>query len=376
MAHHKKIKLYVMAVFLGGFFICSFLVFLIFLKPTYQCNGQYITKISNEMRSLSKKIGFSNFQLSYYNATSGQTENCTYGWKKWFYPTAVSVQDTQQYASLSKVLTAILVLKLVDDSKIKLDDSIDKYIYEINQPLDTRWHEVTILDLLTHHSGITKLNHYDPMLVEEPLCPSKLDVLNEMNLRPASRQIFEYSNLGYCLLGVIVEKVEGDTLENIFEKYLFKKAHLNSDIFVSNFNNNKSSTGVYYRAGDFELDFKRKLNPSALLAVGSWEGSANSMVRLLVAHLSFEKYLVEYPDCDLTLIRGCHAVGFYVYQKEILNKKMIWRDGSLPGVTAFIGVFESGEIVVFLANARREQDWKKDNEEIAQNIFRIVNSGM
>ncbi|NJN78950.1 MAG: beta-lactamase family protein [Saprospiraceae bacterium] len=85
--------------------------------------------------------------------------------------------------SISKQITAVLVLRAYENGKLKLDDKINRYLVEINQPWAA---EITVHQLLTHTHGIVDLN--------EPLA-----------FKAGSQ--FQYSQLGYELLARILEKL-------------------------------------------------------------------------------------------------------------------------------------------------------------------------
>ncbi len=100
--------------------------------------------------------------------------------------------------SISKQITAVLILREFEKGNLKLDDRINQYLKEINQP----WSEkVTIHHLLTHTHGISDL--------EKPL-----------EFEQGSQ--FKYSQLGYELLAEILEKVSGKTFENLSTEFFLK----------------------------------------------------------------------------------------------------------------------------------------------------------
>lgn len=113
--------------------------------------------------------------------------------------TQIGLNDQFVIGSISKQITAVLILREFEKGNLGLDDKINKYLKEINQP----WTEkVTIHHLLTHTHGITDL--------EKPL---EFDEGSQ----------FKYSQLGYELLARILQKVTGKTFEKLstqlFEKY-------------------------------------------------------------------------------------------------------------------------------------------------------------
>jgi len=132
-------------------------------------------------------------------------------------------------ASVSKPITAVAVLQLVDRGKLKLDDRIfrilkhEPYLPE-GAKVDPRLDQITILHLLHHTAGFDRDKSLDPMFqsvrfaemlgVEPPAKPG--DIIRVMrgralDLDPGER--YAYSNFGYCLLGRAIEAVTGQTYE-------------------------------------------------------------------------------------------------------------------------------------------------------------------
>jgi D-alanyl-D-alanine carboxypeptidase len=107
----------------------------------------------------------------------------------------IKFNDQFVIGSISKQITAILVLREYEKGKIKLDDKINQYLTEINQPWSR---EVTIHQLLTHTHGIVAL--------DKPL-----------EFQQGTQ--FHYSQLGYELLAQILEKIANQKFEKIATEF-------------------------------------------------------------------------------------------------------------------------------------------------------------
>ncbi|RLV58831.1 class A beta-lactamase-related serine hydrolase [Parashewanella curva] len=96
-------------------------------------------------------------------------------------------------ASLSKQITATLILQAVDNGKIDLSDSLNHYLYKSSSPSEKKYDDsITIHHLLTHTSGVQPLG--------------------KPNLFAPGTQ-FKYSNLGYSLLGNVLEQVNSQPFD-------------------------------------------------------------------------------------------------------------------------------------------------------------------
>jgi CubicO group peptidase (beta-lactamase class C family) len=141
--------------------------------------------------------------------------------------------DTQfELASMTKQFTAMAILILSDQGKLRLDDTLDKYCPEF----PAYAHTIRIRDLLHHVSG---LPDYETLMVgkigdsffrsskappaaHEFTSSEVLKTLSrqpKLNFAPGSR--FEYSNSGYEVLGQIIERVSGERYADFLKEKIF-----------------------------------------------------------------------------------------------------------------------------------------------------------
>ena len=132
-------------------------------------------------------------------------------------------------ASISKPITAVAVLQLVDQGKLHLDDRVSDLLPPLPGPAtascrDPRWHDVTVRHLLQHRGGWDREFSQDPMFRSTeiaarlgiPSPPGPRDIIRFMvdqhlDFDPGAR--YAYSNFGYCLLGRVIEHVSGTDYE-------------------------------------------------------------------------------------------------------------------------------------------------------------------
>lgn len=124
--------------------------------------------------------------------------------------------DIMRIGSITKTFTATLVLQLVDDGKISLDDKLEKYVPEF--PNGER---ITIRELLTHTSGIPEWAEDDELREEVFSHPGEgwtvekmIQLVGEQPLLFEPGTDYSYSNVGYFLLGRVIEKVTGSSVES------------------------------------------------------------------------------------------------------------------------------------------------------------------
>jgi N-acyl-D-amino-acid deacylase len=146
--------------------------------------------------------------------------------------TLVQPDSLFRIASISKPITAMAILRLVDLGKLKTSDPVLKLVKfkpadGAAGPADARWHGVTVLHLLQHTAGFDRAKSGDPMF-------RSVDIATELGQKPPARPEaiirhmlsrrldfdpgtrYAYSNFGYCVLGRVIESVAGMP----YEKYV------------------------------------------------------------------------------------------------------------------------------------------------------------
>lgn len=134
-----------------------------------------------------------------------------------------------EIASITKPITAVGIMLLVEDDKLELDAPISRYL--IDAPAD--WRRVTVRHLLNHTSGLAPIGHgwvdAEGKTGEDLAAVLSRDRTTAMEYRLALKEKpwFEpgtnwaYSDLGYFLLGVITERVSGISWREFMRRRIF-----------------------------------------------------------------------------------------------------------------------------------------------------------
>jgi len=138
--------------------------------------------------------------------------------------TPVTAQTVFSIFSITKTFTALAVLQLNEKGLLRLSDPVCKYLPEF--PYGS---EVTILHLLNHTAGIPNpvpirwihlLQEHDTFSGHRFFA----DVFqNNRKTKHSAGQKFSYSNLGYILLGQVIEKVSGEKYEDYISHFVLEK---------------------------------------------------------------------------------------------------------------------------------------------------------
>jgi CubicO group peptidase (beta-lactamase class C family) len=127
--------------------------------------------------------------------------------------------------SVSKQFTAAAVLMLAEEKRLSLDDRVGRFLPEV-----TRSNEIRIRDLLGHTSGLQDYltQDYVPAFMHRDTTPTEVAkqwAARPLDFEPRSR--WQYSNTGYTLAGLIVEKVTGEPLFEFLQKRIFRPLGMN-----------------------------------------------------------------------------------------------------------------------------------------------------
>jgi CubicO group peptidase (beta-lactamase class C family) len=142
-----------------------------------------------------------------------------YGWANRERAIPFTTSTIAQIGSLTKQFTAAAVVDLSRRQKLRIDDALSDHL----QNVPARARSITLHQLLTHTAGFTEDCGGDfERVTREELVSRCLAAFN-----PAAHRPFTYSNLGYSLLGSVVETVSGTTLEGYLRERFFEPLGMN-----------------------------------------------------------------------------------------------------------------------------------------------------
>ncbi len=158
-----------------------------------------------------------------------------------FYSDNVNEDTYFDIASCGKILvTSPLILQAISKGMLSLDSTLNEFFKDVSE--DKK--EITVKQLLTHTSGIVRHNYSQDLRGK-----SHDDVAKEILERPLGYEPgkeYVYSCSGMILLGFILEKIYGDSLENLFEKFLKKPLSYTRSKF--NIEVNEKNSAICYRS--------------------------------------------------------------------------------------------------------------------------------
>lgn len=256
--------------------------------------------------------------------------------------------------SMNKMFTAVATLQLVQAGKIKLTDPVGKYLTDYpNKDLATK---VTIHHLLTHTGGTGDFfgPQFDAHRLELRTLQDYVKLYGTRGLafEPGSR--WEYSNYGFLLLGVIIEKVTGQSYYDYVREHIFKPAGMTLTDSLPEDQLMPGRSVGYMRSEDGKSWIP---NTNTLPYRGTSAGGGYSTVEDLLRFanaLQGHKLLDAQHTELLTTGKvqagpgGKYAYGFIDHTDNGL--RCFGHGGGAPGMNGDLEICQNGYEVVALAN--------------------------
>ncbi len=296
-------------------------------------------------------------------------------------------------ASLSKPVTSVAILQLVEAGRLKLDDPVAE-ILGLEPEVDAkRSRRVTVRQCLQHTGGWDRSDSFDPMFqsirisrvldTKAPAGPAEVIRFMQkwpLDFDPGTR--YAYSNYGYCLLGRVIEKISGQSYERYVQARVLKPMGVTRmRIGRTRIEGRAKGEVRYHVDGEkvglsvFEEDLGKRVsraygawNLEAMDSHGAWIASAVDMVRFASAlespgrkpFLKVESLdeMFEPPAApvsrksDGSVEDVFYGLGFSV--RRLGDGRMNqWHTGSLPGTSTLLVRRHDGMAWAVMFNSRR-----------------------
>ncbi len=247
--------------------------------------------------------------------------------------------------SVTKQFTAMAIMTLAERKKLSYDDPVSKYIPEFSHTAHLS--KITLRNLLNHTSGIPDygdLGIDDSGLDQKGLIAALLkkeDALAKPGLK------YKYSNPGYALLGIVVERASGKRFGDFLEQEIFKPAGMSNTFVCDSAGKKNARTAVGY--GQFgQVDDG---GPTAIPGDGGMYSTVVDLFRwdqvLYTDKLVRQSVLAE-AFSPGKVEQGTSTYGFGWNIADESGTKYLWHQGNQAGFRAFIGRRLSDRVTVIM----------------------------
>ena len=235
--------------------------------------------------------------------------------------------------SISKVFTATLIFKAIEEEKITLDETIESYFPEI-QNAD----RITISNLLNHRSGIHSFTDNKEEFLSYHIKPKTekemLEIIAEggSDFKPDEKAA--YSNSNYVLLSYILEKLYRKPYGKILEDGIIKPLNLKNTFFGNKINPDNNEAYAYH----FEKKWKRtnETDPSIDMGAGGIVSTPSDLIRFAEA-LFNNKILLPESIAKMKTIQDKFGMG--LFKTEYYDKVSYGHNGEIDGFISMLRYF-------------------------------------
>jgi len=283
-----------------------------------------------------------------------------------------------QIASNTKSFTAAGLAILVDQGKLDWNDRVIQHIPEFTMYNDYVRENFTIIDLLTHRSGLG-LGAGDLMFFPPGANFTIKDVLNSFQfLKPASdfRTKYDYDNLLYLVAGEIISRVSGQSYDEFIENQILSPLGMDRTACrYKGLKNKENIAAAHSTENGIIREVQRYIKGEGpLVASGGMYSSVNDMSKWLMAQLNQGKYgdslenKIFSPERQSEMWKpytfigfsprprpsykwhfGAYGLGWFI--AHIHNNSVISHSGGLPGMLSMVMIVpELNSAVVVLTN--------------------------
>jgi len=240
--------------------------------------------------------------------------------------------------SISKTFTAVLVLKAVEEDKLSLSETIDKYF-----PAIVNADKITIEHLLRHRSGLH--NHLDEFVNSnqhtQPITEKEMiEVIIKGGSDFAPDTKMAYSNPNYILLSYILEKIYKKPFSKILEDKIINPLALRNTYLDGKINTSNGACQSYvFFNKNWEL--APEFDVSQLLGAGAITSTPTDLVKFGNALFS-GKLILENSLTKMQTIKDQYGMG--LFQMPFDNKTGFGHTGGIDGFRSVFAYFPTGEI--------------------------------
>ncbi|MEC0035212.1 serine hydrolase [Bacillus cereus] len=280
------------------------------------------------------------------------------GGKTWGYAAGVANLSTKKpmktdfrfrIGSVTKTFTATVVLQLAGENRLNLDDSIEKWLPGVIQGNGYDDKQITIRQLLNHTSGIanyTRSKDFNIMDTKKSYTAEelvKMGISMPPDFDPGKG--WSYSNTGYVLLGILIEKVTGNSYAEEIENRIIEPLELSNTFLPGNSSvipGTNHARGYFRPDGASELKDVTYYNPSMGSSAGDMISNADDLNKffsyLLSGKLLKEQQLKQMLTTVPTGMAEIDGYGLGIYETKLPNGVSIWgHSGGIPGFSTFAG---------------------------------------
>lgn len=265
---------------------------------------------------------------------------------------AAEVNTVWPLASITKVLTSIAVMQLVESNKVALDADVNSYLKRVRVP-NTFSSPITVADLLRHTSGLDELpgRRFERASDLPPLDLFLAEHL--VRYRPAG-EFTSYSSYGMSLAGLLIEDVTGSSYASYLDAHVFKPLGMKSARIMTK-SGDEAGVATPYEIDDGKasrINFEWYATPPVASAVVS----ANDIGLLLIDLTSDNprvlslSSLQQMVTTQATLHPSVPGWGFGFQLDEVNGHNIAEHGGDIGGFASLLSIVPERRLGLFIVH--------------------------
>lgn len=256
-------------------------------------------------------------------------------------------------ASVTKPMTAICIMQLVEKGSLSLDDEIQKYIKEYPKKNKTA---ITVRHLLTHTSGIGGYKNFKEATstVEYPTLEAVTKVFRDRKLKFEPGTNFSYTTYGYVLLGLVIEEVSGISYEEYLQKNILDVAGM-KNTGIEKYGKTYENKSLLYHMKKGKVILPEPNNLSNRTPAGGLYSTVQDLIKFGNAVMNYElikeSTFQEMLEVGFPMEGNPYGLGWNLYGPKENYQAYIGHDGGqYGGNSQIIMVPKIKSTIVVLSN--------------------------
>ncbi|MBK8205623.1 MAG: beta-lactamase family protein [Planctomycetes bacterium] len=260
--------------------------------------------------------------------------------------------------SVTKLFTAAGVLRLEQDGKLKLSDTLGKFF--AFAPSDKKG--ITLTQLLSHTSGLSRM--YDDeidFMSRDNTVKGLLGI--KLSSEPGTQ--FEYSNTNYYIAGAVIEVASGGTYEDYMMKHIIEPAGMKDSAFSSSEKLDDKRTAMRYEDGKLRGDVTNWPFTWGQRGCGYLVSTVEDMQRFSDA-IDYGDFLDEEARRKwFSIQKETYALGWFCEERD--KRKVQYHGGASPGAWAYFCRYPDDDVMfVFFLNV--SETGKRIDLDVARDL--------
>lgn len=260
--------------------------------------------------------------------------------------TAATATTIYRASSISKTMTTVAILQLVDQGKLTLDDEVQTWVPEFPEK---SW-PVTIRQLLAHTSGIRRWNETETQRALDPVT-SFVDAIegfkyDDLRFEPGTQ--FAFTNLGYTLLQGVVERASGMAFREYMSEFVWTPAGMiDTDLEVRGDSDPRRAMG-YRKEASVRITEAPYIDVAIIYAGAGMLTTTEDLTRFCFAlgnETLISDSLVDFMFRELEIRPGTGTPWRSAIEEDS-GLRRTWHAGGLTGFQSYVLYYPEPQVTV------------------------------